>query len=218
MKNKDKKSAQFVSAREKLGITQAEMATRLGMSLRTYQNYEMGVYDDTDSIRSEKQLEKLKSVAMEPAARYERTLSNTHKQVPVYDIQAQASNTTAFDDDLSELPKSYVTVPGFEDCTFAVYVWNHSMYPTFENGCMVIVKEIKRVEAVQYGSVYLVITDEQRVVKRLYEDEDVNFVLMASDNPETRKDGKTKYPTYRLEKKHIKKLFLVKGTIKRTEI
>ena len=110
MKNKEKKSAHFINAREKLGITQAEMAARMDMSLRTYQNYEMGVYDDTDSIRSEKQIEKLKSVVMEPAARYERTLSSTHKQVPVYDIQAQASNVSAFDDDLTELPKSPITV------------------------------------------------------------------------------------------------------------
>lgn len=140
------------------------------------------------------------------------------KTVPVFDLQAQASNLNSFDDDLSQLPKSYVQVPGFEDCSFAVYVWNHSMYPTYENGCMVIVKEIKRKEAIQFGSVYLVLTDEQRVVKRIYESEDEEYLILASDNPESQKNGLPKFPQYKVKKEVVRKIFLVKGTIKRTEI
>lgn len=197
-------------------MTQKSAAEALGMSLRMYTGYETGEFEPKGA-RLEKYLHKLAhynespSTANHPEPIYKKT-------VPVYDLQAQGSNVMSFDDDLTELPKSYVQVPGFEDCSFAVYVWNHSMYPTYENGCMVIVKEIKRKEAIQYGSVYLVITDEQRVVKRLYEDEDPNQILLASDNPEVRKDGKVKYPAYRVRKDLIRKLFLVKGTIKRTEI
>lgn len=207
--------------RAEMRLSQSEMAKHLGVSLKSYQVYERGEKQPRQ-VKTESILGILKyfevnklgeSIVNEPKAEYLRT-----KTVPVFDIRAEGSNVSSFDDDLSELPKSFVQVPGFEDCTFAVYVWNHSMYPTYENGCMVIVKQIINLSAIQFGSVYLIITDEQRVVKRLYEDDDFNFIVLASDNPEARKDGKPKYPSYRVKKEHIKKLYLVKGTIKRTEI
>lgn len=201
------------------GFTQKEAAEALGISLRMYTGYEKGDFEPK-GVRLEKYLRKLADfnmLASEPEVLYDKT--TLKKKVPVFDIQAQASPVGSFDDDLKELPKSYITIPGFEDCTFAVYVWGHSMYPTYDNGCMVIVKEVKEKSFIQYGSAYLVITNEQRIVKRMYEDEtDNRFVLLASDNPEQRKDQKVKYPTYRLEKEAINRLFLVKGTIKRTEI
>jgi len=224
LKDNEKKSDRIKQMRLELGLSQAAFAQKLDMSLRNYQAYEWGQFDKTDSVKSEKVFndahkifkELMQEIAKEPATIYKTTLEKT---VPVYDIQAQASNVDSFDDELADAPKSHVKVPGFEDCTLAVYVWNHSMYPTYENGCMVIVKEIKDKSFIQYGSVYLVITNEQRVVKRIYEDDDdPEMLLMASDNPELRKDQKPKYPTYKMRKSLIKRLFLVKGTIKRTEI
>lgn len=202
--------------RLKHDFTQKQAAEALGISLRMFTGYEKGDFEPTGT-RLNKYLHKLADFEKLNEDNFK---SNTlEKTVPVYDIQAQASNVDSFDDELADAPKSHVKVPGFEDCTLAVYVWNHSMYPTYENGCMVIVKEIKDKSFIQYGSVYLVITNEQRVVKRIYEDDDdPEMLLMASDNPELRKDQKPKYPTYKMRKSLIKRLFLVKGTIKRTEI
>lgn len=225
MKTSEKKSEQIKDIRLLLGLSQAEFAKALGMSVRNLQSYEWGKFDATESIKSESVIKRAEAIRLDFLMEANKSedepqiFNIKNKSFPVFNIQAQASNVGSFDDALSELPKTFVTVPGFEDCSFAVYVWNHSMYPTYENGCMVIVKEIQDKSAIQYGSVYLVITIDQRVVKRLYEDEDdAAYVLLASDNPELRKDGKAKYPIYKVSKESIKKLFLVKGTIKRTEI
>lgn len=201
---------------DRLGITVQGMRKILNTNSTTHKRIiEIAALLGTTASYLMNDLE-TKSVVAEPEPSYKTTLEKT---VPVYDIQAQASNVDSFDDELADAPKSHVKVPGFEDCTLAVYVWNHSMYPTYENGCMVIVKEIKDKSFIQYGSVYLVITNEQRVVKRIYEDDDdPEMLLMASDNPELRKDQKPKYPTYKMRKSLIKRLFLVKETIKRTEI
>lgn len=211
----------LIKFRNTYGLSQAELAEKLGVSLRMIQGYEQGDFQG-GGVRKKKHLLRLDQLQIlldkgesstqvsEPVAHY--------KTVPVYDMNAQASGVTAFNDENPDLPKSYIQVPGFEDCSFAVYVWNHSMYPTYENGCMVIVKKINNLKAIQYGSVYLIITDEQRVVKRIYEDDNPDWLQLASDNQELMKSGKPKHPTYRVEKKYIKQLYLVKGTIKRTEI
>lgn len=210
----------------KLGLKQAEFAKLLGMSVRNLQDYEWGKFDQSVSTKSDQVVFAIKQLlekannsellAKEPVVEYQKMVKA--KTVPVYDMQAQASGVGSFDDENPDLPKSYVQVPGFDDCSFAVYVWNHSMYPTYENGCMVIVKKINNLKAIQYGSVYLIITDEQRVVKRVYEDDDPDWLQLVSDNQELMKSGKPKHPAYRVEKKYIKFLYLVKGTIKRTEI
>src|SRR4051812_13710834 len=48
--------------------------------------------------------------------------------VPYYDIDVAASNIEMFDDN-KELPTLSISIPGFEDCSFAVPVWGDSMYP-----------------------------------------------------------------------------------------
>ena len=91
------------------------------------------------------------------------------------------------------------------------------MYPTYENGCMVIVKQIKKLTDIQYGSAFILVTQEQRILKRIFPGSTSDTLKLASDNSELRKDGEAKYPTYEILKEDILKLFIVKGTIKRTE-
>jgi hypothetical protein len=148
----------------------------------------------------------------EPASKY-----GNRKSVPFYDFDVSAGNISMFSDE-SEHSTFGITVPGFEDCSLALPVFGHSMYPTFENGCILICKKIKDISVLQYGETYLVVTKEQRFVKRLLKSTKEHKLLCVSDNGEATKTGNRKYEDFELEKKKILHLFIVKGSIRRSQI
>jgi len=145
--------------------------------------------------------------------------SNTVSEpgIPYYPIDVSASNVDVFNDH-KEISSMQISVPGFEDCELALPVFGHSMYPTYENGCIIICKRIRDLDVIHYGEVHLIITNEQRLLKRVKKSTEKNCILLVSDNYEAQKENRLRYEPFDLAKSKIKHLYIVKGSIKRNQI
>ncbi len=153
-------------------------------------------------------------IVQESAAKY-----NANKVgVPFYEVDVSASEIEMFKDK-HEIPTAKYIVPGFEDCDFAVPVFGHSMYPTYENGSIIMCKKINDKSLIVFGEAYLIVTRDYRMVKRLQKTDNIGSVLACSDNEEERtKTGKKKFEPVEVPIDKILHLYLVKGVIKRNQL
>lgn len=116
-----------------------------------------------------------------------------------------------------ELFKKAVRVPGYEDCNFGMYVYGHSMYPTVENGSLVLCKKVMDKGVILWGELYVVITGDYRMVKRLQRAVKETRIICVSDNEELRRNNDKRYEPMEVERDKIRNLYLVKGIIKKTQ-
>lgn len=146
-------------------------------------------------------------IAGDPNTPYITPSPNTkgHK-VPFYDIDVSAGSIAFFSDNLEE-PDYYINMPDFSDCDFIVPVYGYSMKPIINNGDKIACKEIQERSFFNYGEVYLVVTDEQRMVKRLRKAKEEGYITLSSHNED--------YDDIEIPVNKILKLFIVKGIIKR---
>lgn len=154
------------------------------------------------------------SLVQEQISKYESPVG----AIPFYEVDVSASADIQMFLDKHEIATKYV-IPGFEDCDFAVPVFGHSMYPTYENGCIIMCKKIEDKQLIVFGEAYLIITKDFRMVKRIQKSEIIGNVLACSDNEEERtKSGRKKYEAVELPIDKILHLYLVKGVIKRNQL
>lgn len=149
----------------------------------------------------------------------QQTKKERSEGVPFYDVDVAASAGVEMFNDKNEIPNYHYNVPGFEDCDFAVPVFGHSMYPTYENGTVIMCKKINDKTLIIYGEAYLVVTKDYRMVKRLQKSETKGSVLACSDNEEERDSkGQKKYEPFEIPIDKIIHLYLIKGVIKRNQL
>ena len=140
----------------------------------------------------------------------------TVEGTPVYDLHATAGandNTSQ----LPEVPNFHVKIPGYEDCNFGMYVYGHSMYPTVENGSLILCRKVKDKTVIMYGEIYLIRTEDYLMVKRLQKNHQVGYVLCTSDNYEKRAPDFKRFEPIDMSIDKIIDLYLVKGIIKKTQ-
>lgn len=108
------------------------------------------------------------------------------KPVPFYNINVSAGNVTFLDDGLlkNQNPDDFMFVPKNIDADVAFPTFGHSMYPEISNGDRVAYKVINDWSFFNYGMKYLIITDEQRMVKYLKKHAKEGYVLLESRNKE----------------------------------
>ena len=135
-----------------------------------------------------------------------------------YDIEATATPMEIFNDQ-TVIPSAKLDLPGFAGCDFAINVAGSSMYPSIENGSMILCKKVNDKSIILYGEVYFVVTNDYRMVKRLRKSTKKGHVVAASDNHNghDHPDGKT-YADIEIPVDKIVHLYLVKGSIKRHQI
>jgi phage repressor protein C with HTH and peptisase S24 domain len=89
------------------------------------------------------------------------------------------------------------------------------MYPKFTSGEIIIVKEIRNRDIIQWGEAYLVVADERAnnitTVKLLFEDPNPEKIVLRSLNPEFKGDTV-------IQREVIKRIFLVKGKVTRNHL
>ena len=143
-------------------------------------------------------------------------MHHTPSGIPVYNLKLSAGPVEMYNDD-AENPAFRVNVPGYEDCDFGMFVYGHSMCPTIENGSLILGKRVKDKSVIIWGEMYVVVTEDYRMVKRLQKSTKPNLINLLSDNDEVRKNGTPKYEAMEIERDKIQKLFLVKGIIKKIQ-
>lgn len=125
---------------------------------------------------------------------------------PVYDIDATCgdlSRPIVFTD---EHIIGRVNLPNLSHDAIIIRANGDSMEPHIHDGDWIAVREVANLNVIYYGQVYLVITNEYRLLKYIRRDEDEkNYIILRSDNKE--------YDDIRLPKAEIRHLFIVENIL-----
>lgn len=135
---------------------------------------------------------------------------------PIYEVSATAGAMENVSQ-VNEEPTFFVSIPGYQDCNFGMYVFGHSMYPTIETGSLILCRKIIDKSVIMYGEIYLIRTNDYLMVKRLQKNETKGHVLCTSDNFEQRNEKYKRFEPFELAVDKIVDLYLVKGIIKKTQ-
>lgn len=130
--------------------------------------------------------------------------------LPFYEVDVTAGNVGRVFDG-TEMPKQTIVLPGFADCDFAVPVSGHSMYPKISNGDIIICKVVRDLDSIEYGQIYLIVTEERRMVKYIRKSPDREKILLVSENRE-------RFDDFEIDRHKILHLYLVKGWVNKSEI
>lgn len=173
-------------ARQAAGLSQAELAERMGLNVRTYGSYERGERDlSTALLRQICQELKVSSDALLETKGSRPVESNADvlpqekiHMIPVFNSVAAGFGAYASSDIVEYIPLYIENDFDVED-TICITVRGQSMYPKIEDGDRIVVR---RQECVDNGRIAVVMIGDDAVVKR------VNFdgerLELTSFNPE----------------------------------
>jgi len=118
----------------------------------------------------------------EPPSSYFK--ASMFKPVPYYNINVSAGSVNFLDNGLIEgqKPDDYLFIPSNIDADIALPTFGHSMYPEISNGDRVAYKFIKDWSFFNYGMKYMIVTDEQRMVKYIKRSKTEGHILLTSRN------------------------------------
>lgn len=207
--------------REKKKISQNVLAQKLGVSLRTVQNYEANQdkipLDKLSKIYRELELDLPGNLSLEDMFDHN---GKTTKGF-IYPDGLEENNITGFyypnvsaaagmdkemvNDELKRIP---INLPNWEKGIDFINVYGDSMYPKFCSGEIIGIKEVE-LQYINYGYAYVVIfNDGQVFLKYINPGSDKDHWLLSSENP--------KHPPKEYHLSLIKKIFIIKGVITKT--
>jgi transcriptional regulator with XRE-family HTH domain len=182
---------------------QGQLAELIGVNRSTLSS----ALNGNDKYGSEKMLRRMLELVDGPAFPGER------QRVPFYDMDVTAGIVEAYPD--TETPAYSINFAPVNDCTAALPVYGESMEPGIRSGDIVFVRELHNRTTLQWGEIYLVVTDEtcdnMRTIKRVYPHPDGQHYILRADNPTYR--GDTVIPIA-----SVLKIFIVKGHFARKQL
>lgn len=197
--------------RKELGLTQDELAKRIGVTRKTINNYENGGLIP----ESKETLLDLIFLNEKPNVTKPGNISDDGNLIPLYDdVSTFGSNVETELTPVSN-PTEYIdagTWFGKTKITAAIRHYGESMVE-YPNGCILALKEILDFDNVVYGRNYVIETDEIRVTKRIQSNSDIAYVTAYSTNTDTYPDGKQIHEPFHIKKKKIRRISLVIGRI-----
>ncbi len=125
---------------------------------------------------------------------------------PVYDIDATCGDMSRPITFADEHIIGHVNLPNVSPNAVIIRANGDSMEPHIHDGDWIAVREVTNLNVLYYGQVYLVITNEYRLLKYLRRDADEqHYVILRSDNKN--------YDDIRLPKADIRHLFIVENIL-----
>ena len=147
--------------------------------------------------------------------------SSTHtgKLVPVYNAKAAAGNANV---DMYGSRTGWINVGDLlKDSEASLYVYGNSMIPGYPPGSLIGIRPLNE-SFIEPGSVYVVQTESNRYIKRLYYNKDKTALICMSDNHIKHTDGPMEgdyfYPPFEIPIPAIKIIYKVIGVIKRNSV
>lgn len=101
------------------------------------------------------------------------------------------------------------TIPEFANLNveYMIRVSGSSMYPKYSNGDVLACRRVHDILFFQWGKIYVIYSSQGPLVKRVFQDEDPDRILLVSDNKEH-------YPPFSIPKSDIRSLSIVLGVIR----
>lgn len=137
------------------------------------------------------------------------TLEQKRTTIPYYDIDFMAGTAEVFSE--PERPDYYIDIPPFNNCDLALPIFGDSMYPIYQNGDIVMCREIKDKSIIPLGEAFLIVTKEHRMLKYLKRGPSPDTLLAVSENSE-------QYDPFPIKIDNMERIYIVKGVIKRKTI
>ena len=204
------------SLRKSLGLTQTEMAEKIGIKQGSYSDVERGkaIVSNYVKMSLEQNLNLNRAwletgkgemlnkdhIVKEEGSSIARLMG---KQPPSLDFLRHKLNKLYESDNFdTEVPSAEITLPGYDDCEM---IFGDAMAPSFCNGDVVLIKEWKDV-FVEFGQAYLIVTNNDHRMARILLPDDENGSLIC-------KAINDKYPPVKIARSDIKKLCLIKGKV-----
>ena len=182
---------------------QGQLAELIGVNRYTLSS----ALNGNERYGSEKMLRRMLELVDGPAYPGER------QRVPFFDMDVTAGIVEAYPD--TETPAYTINFAPVNDCTAALPVYGESMEPGIRSGDIVFVRELHNRATLQWGEIYLVVTDEtcdnMRTIKRVYPHPDGQHYILRADNPMYK--GDTVIPVA-----SVLKIFIVKGHFARKQL
>ncbi len=187
--------------RKSLGMTQQQLAQRLGIGKAALSMIETG--KATLTTRNKNILVQELNVnpefldsGREPmfnaepdltAYRHRTDNSLPLQSVPLYSIEGTAGLVPLFADRAETKPVNYIHIPNLPKCDGAIYVVGDSMYPLLKSGDIVLYKQLSDIADIFWGDMYLLSIDidgeEYITVKYIQKSDREGFVKLVSQNP-----------------------------------
>ena len=147
------------------------------------------------------------------------SVTNDANRVPVLDLRTAAGyQYVTLEDTLTEQNPpiaEYVTMQGLKGCV-GLYVYGDSMNPDYRSGDIIFVRQEPEVEGIAWGRAYIIITQNERVLKCVYKSShDADFVRLVSLNEEVNRHGDRLFPDREIKKDDIISIYRVEGVFRR---
>jgi len=122
---------------------------------------------------------------------------------PVYDLDATCGPEVR--DVSDEKVIGYVNLPGINPNSHILVATGDSMAPKIMNGDRVVLREIESWDYIAFGQIYLIMTQEYRMIKYIRKHKDDNYIILRSENPA--------FDDIEIPKSEIVRLFLVENIL-----
>lgn len=144
---------------------------------------------------------------------------NDANRVPVLDLRTAAGfQYSTLEDTLTEQNPpiaEYVTMQGLKGCV-GLYVYGDSMNPDYRSGDIIFVRQEPVVDGIAWGRAYIIITQNERVLKCVYKSShDNNYIRLVSLNEEVNRHGDRLFPDREINKDDIISIYRVEGVFRR---
>lgn len=135
--------------------------------------------------------------------------ADKQKALPLIPFEALAGYLSTDNEGVMVEDCEQYVIPEFDrrGAEFIIRVSGSSMYPKYSNGDLLGCKKVNDVLFFQWGKIYVLDTSQGALVKRVYEHENKDFVMLVSDN-------KKVYPPFPIPKSDIRSLSIVVGVIR----
>lgn len=203
------KGVDLAKLRKQMMLTQEEFAKRLNVSRAHLARLE--TQDGTLPMKFARKVQEVFHTQPDTQKGEKKFL------IPFYNVELTSTPMLLFTDPHS-LPSTEIDLPGYAGSSFAINMAGNSMYPVIESGSMIIVKEITDKSIILYGEIYLVVTKDYRMVKRLRKSKKHGWVIAASENRNGLESNGETYADIEIPINKIEFLYLVQGSIKRHQI
>ena len=135
-------------------------------------------------------------------------LNNAHSAVSQTDGKA-ASGTIIFTNNGPELIVDRINAPFLGRVDGVIEVIGFSMDPTFGNGCLLAITRVSDNQRLNWGQYYYIIdTNWQGIIRRVYQGNKENTLILISDNPD-----QSKYPPIEINLDQVEAIFKVCASI-----
>lgn len=182
--------------RLKIGISQKDLAKKLGVHWRTVQNWEKngGIsqsdYTKICALLPDETTIKTQQYYGGEAA----TLPEERNLVPLIPILAQGGSLNDFTTSVMEYDCEKVLSP-IKGVDYAMTVSGDSMSPEYPSGCQILIKRIDESAFIDWGKVFVLDTVNGSIIKKLMPTSNPDKVLCVSINPD--------YPSYEVCLEHV---------------